>query len=91
MTTDTTIESVLVEFITDELLDDAESVALHDNLLADDMVDSLGMVRLVAHIEATYSVVVPPEDFTIDHFRTVSIIAAYLRRLGAIESAIDGA
>lgn len=71
-------------FIVEELLD-GELVAHDENLLVEGRVDSLGMLRLVAFIEARYEVKVPPEDFTIEHFRTVDTIGAYLLGLMAAE------
>jgi len=67
----------LQDFIGEELLDDDVPVAVDENLLADGMVSSLGMLRLVGFIEDTWSISVPPEHFTIEHFRTVETLDAY--------------
>ena len=72
------IITTLNEFICSELLDDAEPVAPDENLLADGMIDSLGMLRLVAFIEETFGYKVPPEHFVIDHFRNLNAIETYL-------------
>lgn len=77
-----TLEQTLLEFIRDELLDDADELTTDDNLLADGMVDSLGMLRMMDHIEQTFGVTVPPEDFTIEHFRSVERLVAYLGARG---------
>ena len=76
-----TIAETLSAFISDDLLETDEPVAADENLLADDMIDSLGMLRLIAFIEATYSVRVPPEDFTVENFRTIAVLAEYLATL----------
>ncbi len=73
--------STLIEFISDDLLELDEPVEVDENLLAVDMVDSLGMLRLIAFIESTYSVKIPPQDFTIENFRTAEVLSDYLRRL----------
>ena len=73
--------SIIVGFISEELLELDEPVGADENLLADDMIDSLGMLRLVAFVEATYSVKIPPQDFTIENFRTAAVLSDYLRRL----------
>ena len=73
-----TLEDTLLEFIRTELLDDVDDLGVDDNLLADGMVDSLGMLRMMDHIEQTFGVTVPPEDFTIEHFRNVERLVAYL-------------
>ena len=49
-----------------------------DDLLVGEIIDSLGMMRLVAFIEETFKIKVPLEDITIQHFRTVEAIDDYL-------------
>ena len=71
-------------YIGDELLEEEGPITDDENLLADGMVDSLGMLRLVSFIEESYDFRVPPADFTIENFRTIETIVAYL--FEAIES-----
>ena len=78
-----TIKENLRQYIADELLEDDAPLEDEENLLADGMVDSLGMIRLVAHIEETYGYRVPPQDFTIENFRTLATLDSYLTRVGA--------
>ena len=83
------IEKVLRQYISEELVDNDEEVGDDENLLADGMVDSMGMLRLVAFIDETWELRVPPEDFIIENFRTISDLRRYLTiRLGA-EGAAD--
>lgn len=78
------IQNVLAQFISEELLSGRVTVGADDDLLRDDLVDSLGMLRLVGFIEERYGMQVPPADFTIENFRTVGVLSAYLQRsLGA--------
>jgi len=74
--------TLLLDYIRDELLDEADDIAADDNLLADGMVDSLGMLRLMDFIEQTFGITVPPEDFTIENFRTIDLMIVYLRARG---------
>ena len=67
----------LVAYVTEELLND-EPIDAEEPLLADGVVDSLGMMRLVAFIEEAYDISIPPEHFTIENFRTIAAIAEYL-------------
>lgn len=78
------LEQQLAGYIREELLEDELTEPLcHDSsLLADGMIDSLAMVRLIEFIEDTYATQVPPEDFVIEHFNTIDAIAAYLRHRG---------
>lgn len=79
MTTTHITPPLLLRFVSDELLD-GESIGPADNLLADGAVDSLGMMRLVAFIQAQADMVIPAEDLTIENFRTVDAICTYLAR-----------
>ena len=72
------IRQAITEFICEELLDGEDDLEHDENLLADGMIDSLGMLRLVAFIEDEFEYKVPPEHFTIEHFRSVDAIHAYL-------------
>ncbi len=74
------IQNDLCAYISTELLEDDEPLAADENLLADGMVDSMGMLRLVAYIDETWSVTVPPEHFTIENFRTVTAIESYINK-----------
>ena len=77
------VDVLLASFVVDELLEDFVEIGFDENLLADGMIDSLGMVRLVAFIEEKMAVAVPPEDFTIENFQTINRICEYLDTLGA--------
>ena len=57
---DLNLRQALKDYISTELLDDAGQIDDDENLLADGMVDSLGMLRLVGFIEETYGIKVPP-------------------------------
>ena len=73
------IREALRQYISEELLEEEEAPVEDDeNLLADGMVDSLGMLRLVAFIEESYEISVPPQDFTIENFRTIETLDNYL-------------
>ena len=67
----------LLEYVGDELLN-GESIDADEPLLADGVVDSLGMMRLVVFIEELYDISIPPEHFTIENFRTIDVISIYL-------------
>ena len=84
----TEIRSTLTQFVTEELLGELEPVSPDENLLSDGMVDSLGMVRLLGFIEQTYGYAVPPQDLTIENFRTIAVLEAYLQ--DALKTAGNG-
>jgi len=71
------IREQLLRFVGEELLN-GDAVEADENLLADGVVDSLGMMRLVVFVEETFGISIPPEHFTIENFRTIDSITAYL-------------
>ncbi len=72
------IRDTIAAFIHDELLEGPHVVGDDDMLLNDGVVDSLGMVRLVGYLEETYGFEIPPQDFSIEYFRSINTIAAYV-------------
>ena len=75
------MKDVVRQFITAELLNGRADVELKDadNLLLSGLIDSLGMMRLVAFIEEDLQIPVPPEDVTIENFVSLDAIGAYLK------------
>ena len=74
------LKAILTEFVSEELLDLDEPVSADESLLAEGMVDSLGMMRLVAFIEQEFDYKVPAGDLTIQNFRTIGVLSDYLGR-----------
>ena len=76
-------QSKLKHFIVTELMHDEDDDVLSDEepLLGSDIVDSLGIMRLVSYIEEEFDVEVPEEDLVPEHFQTVNRLAAFVERL----------
>lgn len=74
------IKNSLLKFINVELLNDRANVTSEDELLMSGVVDSLGVMKLVAHLEGQLGVTVPPEDITIEHFSSIQTISDYVER-----------
>ncbi len=73
------IEALIVDFIQDGWgADDSAEIDLDENLLTSGLVDSVGIVRLIAHLKESLNVTVPPTDLVPNNFRTIRIMAAYL-------------
>lgn len=49
-----------------------------DDLLLSGLVDSLGVVRLIAFLEEETGLSIPPGEITIENFGTVNAMVAYL-------------
>lgn len=73
----------LREFIQNEILNDPEFVIEDDqDLLLSQTLNSLSVTLLMAHIETTCDVHIPPEDVTLENFSTLQSIEAYIRSIG---------
>ena len=75
------------EFDRDEVLDRAIEVFWtrgYDRTSVQDLVDSMGIMRLVNFLEEELSTAVPPTDITVENFLTIGHIARYVdERTGA--------
>ena len=71
----------LKQFICQELLSDSHpDLAEDQNLLTTGLVDSIGVTRLIAFLEETYDLKIPPEDVTLENFSTLRQIRRYVER-----------
>ena len=71
---------VLTDYIAREIVASPGIVlSADDDLLEDSLVNSLGIMRLVAFIEQQFGFAVPAEDVTVENFSTVNAIVDYLR------------
>ncbi|MEL6816269.1 MAG: acyl carrier protein [Cyanobacteria bacterium J06560_2] len=68
----------LKEFIGQTLLNGRMQVEADDDLLGEEIIDSMGIMQLIDFIEETFDVDVAQADITIVNFRTVKAIDAYL-------------
>ena len=73
-------KEILTQYISQQLLDGHENIDFEENLLTSGMIDSHGIMRLVAHIEETFGFQVSPIDITLENFRTITLIADYIHR-----------
>ncbi len=80
---DTTVENImgnLRTFLLEELLDadDISEIDADENIIQSGFIDSMGAVRLAMHIEEAFGFAVEPVDFTLENFRTLSSLAAFI-------------
>ena len=75
-------QEAIKQYLIKDLLSDHENLNLSvdDNLLIGGLVDSLGIMRLINFIEQNFNMRVPPEDVTIEHFRSIRVIAEYIEK-----------
>jgi acyl carrier protein len=76
------LEAEIRKFITENMLFSADGFHYgdDDSLLEAGIVDSIGVMELVAFVDKTYKITVPPEDILPDNFDSVSRLANYIRR-----------
>lgn len=55
-----------------------ESIGPDESLFDRNIIDSLGIVSLVALLTSRYGIVVPEEDLLPDHFDSITSIARYV-------------
>ena len=70
---------LIAYIVSDVLLDSSQSeLTVNDDLLEDGLVDSLGIMKLLAYIESEFGFAVPAQDVTVETFMSVDAIVAYL-------------
>ena len=76
------LERRIREYVTGELLYDRDASALgdEDSLLGPGLLDSVGVLRLVAWIEEEFGVSIPDEEIVPDNLETLARLAALVRR-----------
>jgi len=71
-------ESILSYIETEIIGDPTVKLEADSDLLIAGYLDSVTVVRLVAHMENLYSITIPPEDILIENFSSVKNINDYL-------------
>ena len=70
---------LIAYIMSDVLLDSSQfELAANDDLLEDGLVDSLGIMKLLAFIESEFGFAVPAQDVTVETFMSVDAIVVYL-------------
>lgn len=76
------MKTVIMEFIQNELIKGkSQNLSMEDDLLSSGILDSLGILQLVAFVSDKFNLQVPDEDVVYENFSSVSALAAYLGTL----------
>ena len=79
VSTEELTRKLIAYIVSDVLLDSSQfELAVDDDLLEDGLVDSLGIMKLLAYIESEFGFAVPAQDVTVETFMSVDAIVAYL-------------
>ena len=77
----TDIDNIVFNYIkSNGYINGVDSVSEADSLLATGVIDSVGILELIAFVEKTFSIRVEDEEIIPDNLDSVSRIAAYIRR-----------
>jgi acyl carrier protein len=69
----------MVEEITNYIKEEIDVlVTQEEELLSSGLIDSITIMKLIAHLEETYYIKVPPQDMVIDNFNTITSITKYI-------------
>ena len=74
----TAITKQLLEFISEDLVDDQNNVSKETELLLSGMVDSLGVLQIVGFLEAELDIAIDPGDVLLENFQSVAAIVAFV-------------
>jgi acyl carrier protein len=78
------LQTGLLELINGELsLDPSVEVDSTTDLLLTGLVDSLGVVAIVAWLEDLLGLEIDPMDVVLEHFQTVDLMVSFIERLQA--------
>lgn len=72
------IQETLKQYISETLLNGQAQIEADDDLLGEEIIDSMGIMQLIAFIEETFNCSVDQAEITIFNFRTIEAIEAYL-------------
>lgn len=77
------MQKIIIEYIENDLLSGQGDLQLtaDEDLLTTGLIDSLGIMKLLAFLEEQFNVKVPAEDMTIENFMTVELMENYLKTL----------
>ncbi len=74
------VERRILTFIRSELVSSDVSINPDDELLSGAILDSMGVVRLAAFVQEEYQFKMQPADFMIENFRSVAVLAHFVRK-----------
>ena len=77
-----TTKQKLIQYINENLINNAEPISEDTDLLKSGLVDSLAIVRLVAYVEKEFTIVVSATELTLENFSSVNAISDYLDAKG---------
>lgn len=73
----TDVEAQIRQFIIERVApDEGATLPADTDLLSGGYLDSLTMVHLVNHVEATFGIAIDADEFVVDNFRTIERVTS---------------
>jgi acyl carrier protein len=74
------MEKIILKYLNEQLLDNDidEDLDGDTDLLGSGILDSLGMVQLIAFVEKEFEIKVEPEDMVIENFMNINCVCNYV-------------
>jgi acyl carrier protein len=72
------IERAVIDFLEHEILAADVTLDRETDLLSGELLDSMGALRLATFVAEAFAIEVQPADFVVEHFRSVSTVAAFV-------------
>jgi acyl carrier protein len=74
------IAEQVAKFISEEFLDgETNGLGSGVSMIETGIIDSIGLFRLIAFLEESFSIVIEPDDLLAENFETIDAIAGYVR------------
>ncbi len=78
--------NTITTYIEKEILNSPDTqLTDQDDLLGSGLVDSMGLMRIIAFIEEEFGIAVPPTDMVIEHFMNIEAISNYVLKRQTID------
>ena len=75
-------QTILTEYIQNEIMKGrSQKFSIEEDLLSSGILDSLGILQVVAFIDDKFNLQVPDEDVVYENFNSVKALSAYLDTL----------
>jgi acyl carrier protein len=74
------VEQQITDYIVQEFLHDRPRDLVAGNLVEEGVVDSLGIMTLIAFVEKQFGARIRPEDVVVENFSTVAAIAHLVKQ-----------
>lgn len=71
-------QQTIMDFITDELLDDEEEILFDTSLFKDNILDSLNLLALIAFLEKEYTIKVNASEINYDNLDSIDKISIFI-------------